>query len=249
MPPTKGSGAIQAMFASFPPMSGFKVDIVELDGRGDLAYVRGNYSMTLNPPGVPPVPDSGKYVEVWKRQADGAWKAIYDSWSSDLPVFGIVVPTGAMAADATPQLKKLGDVVGRWQMDGTFKPDPKAAPGPVNLTYSCDWFAGGRQVVYRFSGTMVGMPWEELGAYSYDAAAKAYVYYGIVNDGTSGLGKVDIQAGTWVHTQDAVVDKKPAKARFTLSNMTPAGGVWKYELAVVGGPWMTMGEGKYSKAK
>jgi ketosteroid isomerase-like protein len=249
MPPTKGMAAIQTLLQAFPPTSEFKVEILDLDGRGDLAYVRGAYSMTLSPTGAPPVTDRGNYVEVWKRQVDGSWKVVYDSWSSELPVPGVVVPTGAMTADATPELKKLGDMVGRWRMDGTFKPDPKAAAGPVDLVYSCDWFSGGRQVVYRFSGTMVGLPWEEVGFYRYDAAARAYIYDGITNDGTSGHGRVDIQAGAWVHTQDAVVDKKPAKVRFTLSSMTPSGGAWKYEVAVAGGPWAAMGEGKYTREK
>jgi ketosteroid isomerase-like protein len=30
------------------------------------------------------VKDKGKYVEVWKKQADGKWKCIVDSYSSDM---------------------------------------------------------------------------------------------------------------------------------------------------------------------
>jgi ketosteroid isomerase-like protein len=248
-PAVTGHEAIIELVRSFPPFSDYRQEPKEIEGLGNLAYDCQSYSMTFTPPGIPAFRDAGKLVWIWKKQADGSWKLWREIYNSDRPAPGLVIPSGAMATDASPETKKLGDIVGRWQMEGTFKPDPKAAAGPVNITFSCDWFPGGRQVVYRFSGTMVGMPWEELGAYSYDTAAKAYVYYGIVNDGTSGLGKVDIQAGTWVHTQDALLDKKPAKARFTLSNMTPAGGAWMYEMAVVGGPWMTMGEGKYAKAK
>jgi ketosteroid isomerase-like protein len=29
--------------------------------------------------------DRGKYLTVWKRQGDGAWKIAADAWSSDLP--------------------------------------------------------------------------------------------------------------------------------------------------------------------
>ena len=32
------------------------------------------------------VNDTGKYVCVWKKQADGSWKAEVDTWNSDLPV-------------------------------------------------------------------------------------------------------------------------------------------------------------------
>jgi len=32
-----------------------------------------------------PMNDNGKMVEIWKKQADGNWKCIVDTWSSDLP--------------------------------------------------------------------------------------------------------------------------------------------------------------------
>ncbi len=246
--PVQGQAAIQTMLESFPPMSEFKADIVDLDGRGDLAYVRGNYSMTLKPAGAPPMTDRGKYVEIWKKQTDGAWRVRYDSWSSDLPVPGILMPTGPMAADASAELKKLGDLVGHWQMDGKFQVDPKVPAGPVALTLTCDWFAGGRQIVYGYSGTLAGSPMYEVGQIIYDTRTKTYTFYAIVGDGSSGPGKLVIEPGTWIHTQDTQLDGKPARARFTLANMSPAGGTWKYEVSVAGGPFAVMGDGKYAKA-
>jgi ketosteroid isomerase-like protein len=32
------------------------------------------------------VNDRGKYLEVWKKQADGTWKCVMDMWNSDLPL-------------------------------------------------------------------------------------------------------------------------------------------------------------------
>jgi ketosteroid isomerase-like protein len=32
-----------------------------------------------------PVTDHGKLVEVWKKQADGKWKTVADTFNSDLP--------------------------------------------------------------------------------------------------------------------------------------------------------------------
>jgi ketosteroid isomerase-like protein len=37
-----------------------------------------------------PVTDNGKFVEVWKKQSDGKWKCVADTYNSDLPV----VPAG-----------------------------------------------------------------------------------------------------------------------------------------------------------
>jgi uncharacterized protein (TIGR02246 family) len=89
MPPNgqvvTGRDAIQKWMTAFPPMSDFRVEVVDVDGRGDLAYVRGNYSLTIQAPGAPPTPDHGKYLEIWRKQSDGSWKIKWDIFNSDVP--------------------------------------------------------------------------------------------------------------------------------------------------------------------
>jgi ketosteroid isomerase-like protein len=58
---------------------------VEAARSGDLAYIYGTYELTSNNAKGKPVTDHGKYAEVWKKQSDGGWKCIVDTWSSDLP--------------------------------------------------------------------------------------------------------------------------------------------------------------------
>ncbi len=99
------------------------------------------------------------------------------------------------------------------------------------------------------SGTEAGARYEEIFTYSHDPKAKAYKLFSTVNDGASTVQKLVIEPATWIHTGEAQVDGRSAKVRFTLANMTPAGGSWKGETSVAGGPWTTMGEGKYTKAK
>lgn len=249
MPPVKGRAAIQAVLGSYPPIASVKFSPVDIDGRGDLAYVRGNYEMTMTVPGAAPVVDRGKYLEVHKRQADGAFKVVYDSWSSDLPLPGLVIPTSAMAADASPEVKQFAGVVGAWRFDGTFKADPAAAASPVDLAYRCGWFSGGYQVVCHMAGTILGGPYGELTTHFYDPLAKEYIFDSIVSDGSRGVGKTALQPGVWIHTGDATVGGKPAKMKWTLNDMSAGGGTWKYEVSVAGGPWVTTGEGKFSAVK
>jgi len=52
---------------------------------GDLAYITGTYEMTENNAGGKPQTDKGKYLEVWKKQADGSWKCVADMFSTNLP--------------------------------------------------------------------------------------------------------------------------------------------------------------------
>jgi ketosteroid isomerase-like protein len=63
----------------------WKTKKVEVAQSGDLAFLSGTYEVTLNDPTGTPVNDRGKYIEVWKKQADGTWKCVADIWNSDLP--------------------------------------------------------------------------------------------------------------------------------------------------------------------
>ena len=81
-----GRAAIEAWMQNLPPVKEFKLTPVEIDGRGDLAYVRGTFTMTMLPAGAPgPITDAGKYVEIRHRQADGSWLISVDIFNSDLP--------------------------------------------------------------------------------------------------------------------------------------------------------------------
>jgi ketosteroid isomerase-like protein len=58
---------------------------VEVAQSGDIGYGYGTYELTFNDSKGAPVTDRGKLVEIWKKQSDGSWKCIVDTWNSDLP--------------------------------------------------------------------------------------------------------------------------------------------------------------------
>lgn len=53
------------------------VTTVDLWLDGDVAYETGKYSYQFQEKGKP-VTEEGRYVTIWKRQADGAWKIVTD---------------------------------------------------------------------------------------------------------------------------------------------------------------------------
>ena len=63
----------------------WKASKVEVAKAGDLAYVSGTYEETMTDASGKPAKEHGKYVEIFKKQADGTWKVIVDIWNSDLP--------------------------------------------------------------------------------------------------------------------------------------------------------------------
>jgi uncharacterized protein (TIGR02246 family) len=83
-PAVNGRAALRSWMAAFPKVTQFALEIDEIDGREDLAYVRGRYSMTLHPDGAPgPIEDAGKSIEIRKRQPDGSWLMKADIFNSD----------------------------------------------------------------------------------------------------------------------------------------------------------------------
>jgi len=59
---------------------------VEVAKSGDLGYTQGTYEMTVNDAKGKPNTDRGKYLTIWRKQPDGTWKCIVDTFNSDLPV-------------------------------------------------------------------------------------------------------------------------------------------------------------------
>lgn len=88
MPPASGTDAVRQLWTGM--MSQMRVTLtltpVRIDGRGDLAYVRGSYhivSTMKDSTQASPPPEDGKYLDVLQRQADGSWKYVVGSWSSN----------------------------------------------------------------------------------------------------------------------------------------------------------------------
>jgi uncharacterized protein (TIGR02246 family) len=89
MPPKKaaveGRGAIETWLKALPvAINEADGEALEVDGAGDLAYVRGTYAMTMEVPGVAqPVQQEGKLLQIYARQRDGGWLLARDIWNAN----------------------------------------------------------------------------------------------------------------------------------------------------------------------
>ena len=86
MPAVEGRDAIRKFLDSYPPIKNFNFQLVDLQGEGNLAYMRGAYSVTFMISDSSSVSDTGKILVVFKKQPDGSWLRVVDSWNSDLPL-------------------------------------------------------------------------------------------------------------------------------------------------------------------
>jgi len=58
---------------------------VSVQANGETAYEIGKFSLAVHSQGKDPQVISGKYVVVWQKGSDGAWKLNVDIWNSSMP--------------------------------------------------------------------------------------------------------------------------------------------------------------------
>jgi uncharacterized protein (TIGR02246 family) len=85
--PVQGASDIRAFWADAiqSGIKGGRLETQDVESSGDIAVETGRYQLILQPPGGAQVTDEGKYLVMWRRQADGTWKLHRDMFSSNQP--------------------------------------------------------------------------------------------------------------------------------------------------------------------
>lgn len=86
-PMHRGRIAIRTAIGAWPPIGEFAMSGEEFTPLGgDAVLVTGRYAMTVMPPGLNlAVADSGKFLEVWRREGD-TWRIGWDAFNTSLPL-------------------------------------------------------------------------------------------------------------------------------------------------------------------
>lgn len=71
---------IRAYLSGYPTIARIDITAIEIEGRVDLAYERGQYDVIAGG-----ITDIGSHFTLWRKQADGSWKIYRDMWHSDRP--------------------------------------------------------------------------------------------------------------------------------------------------------------------
>jgi ketosteroid isomerase-like protein len=86
-PIAAGKEQIQRMWTGLMALPGFSLTFVpakiEVAKSGDLAYDVGTFELKFNDAGGNTTTAAGKYVVVWKKQADKRWKVVADIFNTD----------------------------------------------------------------------------------------------------------------------------------------------------------------------
>lgn len=88
-PVVTGRPAIQAEWTKVFGIPGFdnsaRLTKVEVAASGDLGYTRGTYATTMAGTDGRSTTEVGKWVSVWRREADGQWRVVADIFNTDTP--------------------------------------------------------------------------------------------------------------------------------------------------------------------
>ena len=89
MPPGqifRGKAAIRNMLLQTAKIPGFKISweplSVTVSRSGDLAFLIERNQITVNDTTGKPVTQYNKDVTIWRKQSDGSWKNIVDTWNA-----------------------------------------------------------------------------------------------------------------------------------------------------------------------
>ncbi len=86
--PSFGSGpALEEFLAGFT-VTDFSTTGRVIEGSGDLAYERAHYEISSFSAGAAEAPTTsrGKYLNIWRKQADGSWLITVNTWNFDAPL-------------------------------------------------------------------------------------------------------------------------------------------------------------------
>jgi uncharacterized protein (TIGR02246 family) len=127
----------------------------EIEGRGDVAFVRGAYSLTRNNANV----GTGNFIEIWQKESDGAWRIIRDVWNTNADVASDPAAEAAirkLPIDDWCAAEKARDLDAKMRL---FTPDavlmPPAHPPVVGQQAVRTWHEGAwKQTKYECTGTV-----------------------------------------------------------------------------------------------
>ena len=102
MEATRGRAAVEARMTEQMGMTSSRqitINRTDYGGGGDVTFGVGTYGVEMQMTGAAgPMTDSGKYVTIAKRGADGSWKIHVHIWNTNMSQADVVKMLSAMAA-------------------------------------------------------------------------------------------------------------------------------------------------------
>lgn len=148
-----------------------------------------------------------------------------------------------------PEHKRLAYFEGKWTTEGQQKENPFGPAGKFSTSDTCKWVLDGFFLKCTSEGKDPVGSVKGLGLMGYDAENKVYTYYGADSRGMGGPGEGTLKGNVWTFTSSMKVKGKVIHSRYVATEVSPAEYTFKWEMADDKGAWMTLADGKTTKAK
>jgi hypothetical protein len=164
--------------------------------------------------------------------------------------FTAALQAQAQAPKPDPALGKLHVWVGRWTLEGEFKPGPLGPGGKWTGEDNCRMILGGFFYQCQLSGKVADADMRVLVISVYDPANKNFPSDFYFGDGSRFSGVATNTGNTWTYTGKWTVAGKQYQLKMALvlaPDLTSA--TEKAEISADGKTWATSSEAKWTKAK
>jgi hypothetical protein len=148
-----------------------------------------------------------------------------------------------------PELKRLSYFEGKWITEGQQKENPFGPAGSFSSKDTCEWVLDGFFLKCTGEGKDPVGSMKGIGLMGYDAENKIYTYYGADNRGMGFGGDGMLKGKVWTYTSSMKMKEKIINSRWINTEISPIEYTFKWEMADDKGNWMTLAEGKSTKAK
>jgi ketosteroid isomerase-like protein len=98
----QGKDAIVAFMSSMTGITKYSREDAEIEGNGNLVYIRGAYAMSFQVNDSVSKDDTGKYIEIWRKNESGQWRCSRDIFNSDIAPEVSTPDTAAVAVGEAP---------------------------------------------------------------------------------------------------------------------------------------------------
>ena len=118
-----------------------------------------------------------------------------------LLISGLLAGGSIVAAQTTPDQKKLDVMVGKWNIEVDTKATPLTPANKASGTEECQWFAN-RHLVCRSDAKGSAGAYSQMRTLSYVPARKQYAVYTVDSLGSALVAYGQVSGDTWTFTTD-----------------------------------------------
>jgi hypothetical protein len=161
-----------------------------------------------------------------------------------------VVATAQMPEPRKPgaEEQNLAYFAGNWNLNGDFKAGAMGPGGKFTSTEHNEWLPGGFYLVSHSQGSSSMGKEVTLAIFGYDPQKKVYTYDAYNNTGEAEHATGSFDGTTWTWNSEMSMGGQTMKSRFILQENSPKSYNFRFEVSQDGTNWMSVMDGKGSKA-